>query len=443
MFLRNGLKSFLGGVHPADGKSLASGSPVEVLPPPAELVVPMAQHIGKPAKAVVKKGDVVKKGQLIGEASGPVSAAVHAPVSGSVTKVDRIPGIFGRHVEAVFLANDGKEEWHESVHADCPDAAVTPEEARKRIAGAGLVGMGGATFPTSVKLSPPKGKNIEILVINGVECEPYLTSDYRLMIERPDDILKGAEILKAAVGAKRVIIAVEANKPDAFSLLKGKISGREGLEAEMLAVRYPQGGERQLINALTGREVPSGAAGTADTSVLVHNVGTAVAAYEAVTFGIPLIGRVVCVTGEGVNKPSNFLARIGTPISALIEKAGGMKDNASRVILGGPMMGLSMDDLSMPVTKGTSGVLVLEKREVPASGPCINCGRCVRACPAGLIPALLSRVVESGKPELATENNVMDCIECGCCSYVCPARRPMVQHMKLGKLHAAKQKAKQ
>ena len=432
------LKTFPGGVHPHDKKELSRERPIETAPVPQLLYIPLAQHIGAPCKALVNKGDAVKKGQMVGEAGGFVSAPVHATVSGTVADVRKMPNIFGAQVDTVVIENDGREEWFEGMNAPQDAANLEPDEIKARIVAGGLVGMGGATFPTHVKVSPPKEKPIDTFILNGCECEPYLTADHRLMLEQPEKTVKGAQLLSKAVGARRGIVAIEANKPDAFEKMREAFSGLDGWSVEMMAVKYPQGAEKQLIKALLGREVPSGGL-PMDVGALVSNVGTAAAVCDAVTMNRPLIERITTVTGEGIERPANFLARIGTPISLLLEKAG-LRPGAKKIILGGPMMGLAQYNPELPVIKGTSGILVLMEAESGEYENCIRCGRCVEGCPVQLVPSELSIACDAGDFDLAMEKNILDCIECGVCTYVCPARRPIVHLIKFGKAELAKRK---
>lgn len=435
------LKTFPGGVHPPDKKGLAFKSPIEPAPVPERLLIPLAQHIGAPCKPVVSKGETVKKGQVIGEAAGFVSAPVHASVSGTVAAVEKMPNIFGAKVDVVIIENDGREEWLEGCNAPQDYAGFDANEIKKRIVGGGVVGLGGATFPTHVKVSPPPDKPIDTIILNGCECEPYLTADHRLMLEHPDRIIRGAQLLMKAVGAKRGIVAVEANKPDAFEQMHRAVGGIDGWSAEMTAVKYPQGAEKQLIKAILKREVPSGGLPMA-VGALVSNVGTAAAVCDAITMNIPLIERVTTVTGEGVERPANFLARIGTPAALLLEKAG-IKPEAKKIIMGGPMMGLAQYNRELPIIKGTSGILVLTEADGGEYENCIRCGRCIEGCPSGLVPNELSITCEAGDFDLAMERNILDCIECGVCTYVCPARRPIVHLIKLGKAELAKRRRKE
>lgn len=429
---------FPGGVHPPD-KKFSAPQPVRDFPVPDVVAVPMSQHIGAPAKAAVKAKDAVAMGQVIGEPGGFVSAVVHSPVSGTVKKVEKRPDIFGRPIDYVIIANDGEDRWAEGCQEKRDVSGLSPADIKKHIAAAGIVGMGGATFPTHVKLSPPPGKRIDTVILNGVECEPYLTCDYRLMLEHGQAVLDGFKLIQKALQAERAIIGIEANKPDAIKALKA-LAAKDGggVTVKKLPVRYPQGAEKQLIKAVLGRAVPAGGL-PMDVQVVVQNVGTCFAAYEACASGKPLIERVVTVTGEGVSNPCNLRCRVGTPVQMLIDEAG-LKADANKVIFGGPMMGLAQADLSLPVTKGSSGVLVLRNAKAFQSRGCIRCGACVRGCPMRLSPSLISLAVEAGATDRYQDIHVPDCIECGVCTYVCPARRPIVHQVKQAKAWLASQK---
>jgi len=431
---------FPGGVHLPECKYTAH-SPVEFFPPPELLYVPLSQHIGAPASPCVKPKDRVLCGQLIGRAEGFVSAAVHSPVSGVVKSIETKPDQFGNSVRFVLIENDGEERWAEEIGQEREISNLSSDNIRQAVSDAGIVGMGGATFPTHVKLSPPPNKPIDTIILNGAECEPYLTCDHRLMLEKSEEILLGLTLLMKAVGAQRGIAALEENKSDAAQALK-EASVRRGIEVEvvLLPVRYPQGAEKQLIKAVLDREVPLGGL-PMDVGVLVHNVGTAKAVFEACAFGKPLIERVVTVTGEGIERPGNFLCRIGTPVKALLDHVG-MRREANKVIFGGPMMGLAQADLMLPVTKGTSGVVVLKGAKTYRPRPCIRCGACVRGCPMRLVPSAISIAVEAGDEELYEEFNALACIECGVCTYVCPARRPIVHQVKIAKAVLQKKRKK-
>ncbi len=425
---------FHGGVHPAYHKDLTASRAIQDLPMPATLLVSMAQHLGAPAKPVVAKGDTVKRGQRIGEPAGFISAAVHAPTSGTVKSVDMAPTATGGMAMAVEIEPDGQDAWVDGLQG-CPDwAHGDPKDLLKRIADAGIAGMGGAGFPTHVKLSPPPDKPIDTLIVNGAECEPYLTADHRLMVERADGIADGIAIIRRILGAARVRVAIEDNKPDAVAAMTAALGRLDGDVAVVtLETEYPQGAEKQQIFAITGRQVPSGGL-PMDVGAVVENVGTALAVRDAILEGKPLTARVTTVTGLPVKEPRNVMARIGTRYSDLLTFCGGA-EKAVKAISGGPMMGLAQASLDVTTTKTTSGLLFLAGRQVSCftSMPCISCGRCVQACPMNLLPSDLSQMLEAEDYEAAEELDVMDCIECGCCAFVCPAHRPLVQHMRQGK----------
>jgi electron transport complex protein RnfC len=403
---------------------------------PERVTVPLGQHIGAPAKAVVQRGDTVKVGTLLGESAGFVSAGVHSPVSGTVEKIDGITDGSGYRRPAVYIKVEG-DEWEASIDRSTTlvrDCTLTPEDIIGKIAAAGIVGMGGATFPTQVKLSPPPNCKAELLIINAVECEPYLTADHALMLAKAEEILTGISLLMRAAKVRRAVVGVELNKQDAIGLLSALAKKYEGIEVMPLKVRYPQGGEKQLIEAVTHRQVKSGAL-PISVGAVVQNVGTAFAVYEAVQKNKPLVERVVTVTGKAVAKPANFLARIGTPIGALIEAAGGLPEDTAKIIGGGPMMGRALVGTDVPMTKGTSGVLLLTKKEAArrAEVNCIRCAKCIGVCPMGLNPTLLATLTEFAQWDEAEKNGITDCIECGSCSYTCPANRPLTDYLRQGK----------
>ncbi len=434
------MKTFrLGGVHPSENK-LSAASPIKQAELPKQAVFSTYQHIGAPAKPVVAKGDVVKVGTLLAEADGFVSAPVYSSVSGKVNKVDAIVDASGYRRPAIFVDVEG-DEWEESIDrstklvklSDRPD--LTPQDIVAKIKAAGVVGMGGATFPCHVKLSPPPGTKAEYVIINAVECEPYLTADHRLMLEKADEILVGVALIMKAVGVTKGFIAIENNKPDAIRLMTEKASAYPEIEVVPLKVKYPQGGEKQLIQAVIGREVPAPPAIPIHVGAVVQNVGTAFAIYEAVMKNKPLIERVITVTGKSVKSPSNFLARIGTPMSTLIDACGGLPEDTGKVIGGGPMMGKALLNLDIPVCKGSSGLLIMNEKEARRGEeqPCIRCAKCVDACPMGLAPYLLATSSAFRNWEKAEQNNIVSCIECGSCQFTCPSNRQLLDNIRVGK----------
>ena len=430
------LKTFsIGGVHPHENK-LSAHQPIIKAEIPAKAVILLGQHIGAPAKPLVAKGDVVKVGTKIAEPGGFVSAAIHSSVSGKVAKIDSIIDASGYPKPAIFIDVEG-DEWEESIDRTetlVKECNLTSEEIVKKIADAGIVGLGGACFPTQVKLCPPPAFKAECVIINAVECEPYLTADHQLMLEHAEEIMVGVSILMKAVKVNKAFIGIENNKPDAIQLMTKVASSYAGIEVVALKVQYPQGGEKQLIDAVIRRQVKSGAL-PISAGAVVQNVGTAYAVYEAVQKNKPLFERVVTVTGKAVANPSNFLVRMGTPINTLIEAAGGIPENTGKIIGGGPMMGKALVSAEVPVTKGSSGVLLLTKEESVRKPmqDCIRCAKCVNVCPMGLNPAFLMKFTVYKDWEKAEANYIQDCIECGSCSYTCPANRPLLDQIRLGK----------
>ena len=432
------MKTFpMGGVHPSDNKQWSKCSAIEAMELPDVVNIPLAQHIGAPATAVVKKGDSVVVGQIIAEPTGFMSAAIHAPISGTVTAVDMQVNGQGLRQMMITIKREG-DEWDAAIDRSpelVTECNLEPKEIIEKIKAAGIVGMGGATFPTHVKLSIPDGKRAEILIINGVECEPYLTSDYRTMLERGEQLVVGVRILMRAIGVTKAVIGVEANKPDAVKHLKGIIGDATDIKVQMLATQYPQGGEKQLIAAVTGREVPAPPALPIDVGAVVCNASTAVAVYEAVQKNKPLIERVVTVTGSAVPQPKNLLTRFGTPVEALITKCGGLAEGDVKVINGGPMMGRALSNIGMPVMKGCSGITIMvgDAAKRGTESACIKCAKCVEACPMGLEPYLLSKQARKKAWEAMENNDITSCIECGCCQYTCPANIPLLDYIRLGK----------
>jgi electron transport complex protein RnfC len=425
----------IGGIHPPDSK-LSASSPIEVLPLPEVAYIPVGQHIGAPATPIVAKGDKIKVGQLIAKASGFVSANIHSSVSGTVIGIENMVDVSGYPRPTIAIAVEG-DEWDESIDRTTTlveAIQLSSREIIKRVADMGIVGMGGAAFPTHIKLMVPDGKKVDVLIINGAECEPYLTADDRLMVEHGREILVGVKLLMKALNVDRAIIGIENNKPEAIGNLSMLCKYHSGISVLPLKVKYPQGGEKQLVKAAINREIPSGGL-PFDVGAVVQNVATAFAIYEAVQKKKPLIDRVVTVTGEPISRPSNFLVRIGTPIGQLLEAAGGLVEGDVKVISGGPMMGKALPTVMSPVTKGTSGVLVIKEGMAmrPAVSECIRCAKCVSVCPMGLEPFLLNKLsVRNMYPELEG-NRVTDCIECGSCAYTCPAGIPLLDYIRYGK----------
>ena len=432
------MKTFpIGGVHPSDNKKWSKSKAIEVMELPDVVTIPLAQHIGAPATALVKKGDAVKVGDKIAEATGFMSANIHAPISGTVTAVDLQPNGQGLRQMMITIKREG-DEWADGIDLSTDiikECNLSAGEIVARIKEAGIVGMGGATFPTHVKLSIPEGKRAEVLIINGVECEPYLTSDYRTMLERGEELLIGTSILMMAVSVEKAVIGVENNKPDAIKHLQELAKGYSGIEVRALKTMYPQGGEKQLIAAVTGREVPAPPALPIDVGAVVCNASTAVAVYEAVQKNKPLVQRVVTVTGKSIKDTKNLLTRFGTPVAALIEKCGGLPEGDNRVLNGGPMMGRPMVNLSSPVMKGCSGITVISGVEALRGEPsaCIKCAKCIEACPMGLEPYLLAKQSKKKAWGEMEKNDITSCIECGCCQFTCPANIALLDYVRLGK----------
>ncbi|MCI8937040.1 MAG: electron transport complex subunit RsxC [Lachnospiraceae bacterium] len=433
--------TFTGGIHPYDGKDLSKDKPIKDVLPKGDLVYPLSQHIGAPAQPIVKKGDQVLTGQKIAEAGGFVSAPIYATVSGTVKAIEPRRVVTGDNVMSIVIENDGKYEevaWQEPAELE----RLSREEKIDRIKEAGIVGMGGAGFPAAVKLSPKEPDKIEYVIVNCAECEPYLTSDYRKMLEEPEKLIGGLKVSLSLFENARGILAVEDNKPDCIAKLKRLTKDENKIAVKALKTKYPQGSERQLIYAATGRAIHSGML-PADAGCVVNNVDTVIAIYDAVINGKPLMYRIVTVTGDAIADPCNFRVRIGTNYHELVEEAGGFKQPPVKIISGGPMMGFGIFDLDVPATKTSSALLCLTKDEVSAMEPsaCINCGKCVEVCPGRVVPRKLADYAEHYEEEAFVKNNGMECCECGCCSYVCPAKRPLTQVIKsMRKMQLAKKK---
>lgn len=430
------LKTFrIGGIHPKENK-ISAGKSIQEIEIPEQVIIPLSQHIGAPCQPIVKKGDKVKVGTQIGKSVGYVSANIHSPVSGTVLKIDKALDSSGYRRDAIYIKTEG-DEWEDSIDTSSNlirELSLSSEEILDKISKAGIVGMGGATFPTHVKLTPPPGTKPEILIVNGVECEPYLTSDHALMLEKTEEILVGTTIVMKALKVNKTIIGIENNKKDAILRFRQLVKSYPNISVEALKVQYPQGGEKQLIDALIGRQVPSGAL-PISVGAVVQNVGSIYAIYEAVQKNKPLVERVVTVTGNDVKQPMNILSRIGVPLSNLIDKAGGLPESTGKIVSGGPMMGKAIASVDIPVTKGTSGILIIPTLEAKreAMRDCIRCTKCISVCPMGLNPTLLMNLTEYEVWDRAESNYITDCIECGSCSYTCPSHRPLLDYIKLGK----------
>jgi electron transport complex protein RnfC len=430
------LKTFpKGGVHPPENK-ITSGKPIKRMAVPKVVYVPIAQHIGIPAEIIVNVKDKVELGQVIAKSGGFVSSNIHSPVYGTVTKLDMVIDTSGYKKQCIVIRTDVKNEANfENVSYPLKkDFNLEPADILNKINEAGIVGLGGATFPSHVKLNIQEGKTIDHLIINGVECEPYLTADHRLMLEKADEILVGIKILMFALHVDKAIIGIENNKKDAIDIFKRLTTHEDGIQVAALQVKYPQGSEKQLIRALLKREVPKNGL-PMDVGVIVHNVGTIFAIYQAIQHGKPLMERVVTVTGKHLENASNYWVRIGTPIKDLVNEVGGLPEGTRKIVNGGPMMGKAIKNLDVPVTKGTSGILVIPEGEASRGEPqsCIRCGDCVTVCPMGLEPHLLMDLSEKELFERAYLEDITTCIECGSCSYVCPSHRPLLDYIRFGK----------
>ena len=426
-----GLATFKGGIHPNEGKELSENKPVQVLQPKGEMVFPLSQHIGAPAKPLVAAGDQVLVGQKIGEPGGFISACVISSVSGTVKTIEPRMVANGSMVPSVIIENDGKYQTVEGFGKERDPKTLSKEEIRTIVKEAGVVGLGGAGFPTHVKLTPKDESKIDTIIVNGAECEPYLTSDYRMMLEEPESIIKGLNIILQLFDNAKGVIGIESNKPEAIKLMTELVKDEPRITVCPLQTKYPQGGERTLIYAVTGRKINSTML-PADAGCMVDNVDTVISIYNAVAKGIPLIRRIITVTGDAITNPQNYNVRIGTNYSELIEASGGFKTEPEKVISGGPMMGQALFNFNIPVTKTSSALTCMTNDEVAGNAPsaCIRCGRCVKVCPGNIVPQMIMDAAERSDLERFVKLNGMECCECGCCAYICPARRPLTQAFK-------------
>ncbi|MCK8816155.1 electron transport complex subunit RsxC [Natroniella sulfidigena] len=431
---------FQGGIHLPYNKELAKDEPITEISMPEEIIIPLSQHIGAPCEPLVEVGDEVKAGQKIGESSEFVSAPVHASLSGTVKAIEPRPNASGDSVESIVI-EVAQEQESISYEQERSIDEVSEEEIVEAAREAGIVGMGGASFPTSVKLSPPDDKPIDTVLINACECEPYLTCDHRMMLEQGEELIAGVKLLMKAVGAEKCYIGIEDNKPDAIKNLKG-LADDSRIKIQSVPTQYPQGSEKHLITTVLGKEVPSGAL-PFEVGALVQNVATAIALYEAVAFGKPSLERVVTVTGQNIKQPANLLVKIGTPVQHIVDECGGFIENKTKVVVGGPMTGNAQSDLNVPITKGSSGIIALPEKMVKGNDDyisCMKCGACVENCPMRLYPNKISTLVEENDYDETENYYPLDCVECGICSYVCPARRPVVQQIKKAKGEIAAKK---
>ena len=434
---KNAYKTFRGGIHPPYNKELSSAKSIVEAPVPPEVSIPLSQHIGAPNEPLVKAGDRVELGQKIGSSEAFVSAPVHSSVAGTVKEIAEVTGFTGAEVRCVVITPDPDQpEFQKKPGKDLE--SFTDEELRSIAREAGLVGMGGAAFPTHVKLTPPTDKPVDTVIINAVECEPYLTCDHRVMLERPSDVVQGLKLLLKAVGAKNGIIGIEANKMDAVDVMRSAIAGEPDLRVEVMEVKYPEGAEKMLIYALTGRKVPPGKL-PSEVGCLVQNVGTAVALFEAAAWGKPLYERVVTVTGQGIKEPGNLLVRVGTPLHVIMKACGGYSNSPAKVVVGGPMTGWAQEELYAPVVKSTSGVVVLDSEmvDVGMEEECVRCGKCVDVCPMFLLPNFIVQATKKKQWYRAEMWGAQDCFECGCCSFTCPAYIPHVEYVREAKAEIA------
>ncbi len=430
-------KTFHGGIHPPEEKSFTEKQAFEFMPLPKQVILPLSQHLGKQSSPLVKKGAVVTAGMLVAQADGFISAPVYSPVNGTVASLGKETNSSGFPKDAIVINVNGQTEV--SLFEPLDIDQISAEDIRERVKLAGIVGQGGAAFPTFVKLSPPADKKIDYVILNGCECEPYLTRDFRFMMERPEAVIGGLKLIMRALGVGKGAIGIENNKPEAIELLIKQVHNENNLEVVSLKTKYPQGAEKMLIKAVTGKEVPPGKL-PMDVGAVIQNIGTAVAIYDAVVKGEPSITAALTVTGKGIKNPKNLIVPIGTTITDVIEYCGGVTEDAAKVIVGGPMMGVAQYDLSAPVMKATSGIVVLTKDEVKQQPDtaCLKCGQCVDVCPLNLMPTRLVRYSQLGKFEDAEQLGITVCMECGTCAYTCPANIPLVQWLRLGKQEVIK-----
>jgi electron transport complex protein RnfC len=425
-------KTFAGGIHPSEQKELTENKAFELMPAPKQIILPLNQHLGKYPKPLVKKGSEVKIGELIAEQDGFISSPIHSPVCGKVSKITVGANVSGFPKDEIII---DVSDNNEAILMEPLDVeTITIEQIRERVKSAGIVGQGGAAFPTYVKLTPPEGKKIDVVILNGCECEPYLTRDYRFMIERTNDIIAGLKLIMKALGVEKGAIGIEDNKPHAIEKLNIAVQNIPEIEIYSLKTKYPQGAEKMLIKAVTGKEVPPGKL-PFDAGAAIQNIGTALAIFDAVVKGEAQTTAAITVSGLGIKEQKNIITKVGTPLIDILEYCGGLTDDAVKVVVGGPMMGIAQYDFNAPVMKATSGILVLTKNEINdhEETPCLRCGKCVDACPLNLVPTRLSRLTQMEKFDEAEKLNITLCMECGTCTYTCPANIPLVQWIRLGK----------
>ncbi|MBM4171022.1 MAG: electron transport complex subunit RsxC [Ignavibacteria bacterium] len=432
MSLISKLKTFKGGIHPKEYKSLTNKMEFETIPIPQKLIIPLAQNLGNPSISLVKKNDLVKTGDIIAEQNGFVSSIIHSPVNGKVTKISNHPSVTGIPINSINIEKIDSNEINLMSILD-PER-ISSEQIIERVKYAGIVGQGGAAFPTYVKLSPPKGKKIEHVILNGCECEPYLSRDFRLMIEKPEEIILGMQLIIKAVSATKGTVGIEDNKPEAIEMIRNAAKNYQNISVEVVKTKYPQGAEKMLIKAVTNKEVPPNKL-PFDVGIVIQNIATAISVHDAIIKGMPQISASLTVSGLGIKNPKNLIVPIGTPISDILDYCGGIVQNTVRIIAGGPMMGASIYDLSTPVMKATSGILVLTEEEITHKEEtnCLRCGKCVEACALNLIPTRLARLSLLDKLELAETQGITICMECGSCAYTCPANIPLAQWIRYGK----------